>query len=247
MSSGGQTTETITDTPPARPENVPENFWDAEKGAIKTDDLLTSWSEAQAKLNPPELTDAEKAAAETAKTEAATAANKALVESYDIKAPEGFELADEQLTPVKELFGKLGIPKEGAQELIELYATNAAALIPQIEAANEKAWTDLHKEWQGTIEKDSEYGGAKLPETKASIVKVVDQFGSPELQAAFEMTGADKHPAVFKFLAKLSGVLTEGKYLTGAKPNDPPKSLAERMYPNGGNTNLMGKPPAGET
>lgn len=234
--------------PAARPENVPENFWDAEKGAVKTDDLLTAWTEAQAKLNPPEPTAEEKAAAEAAKAEEATAAQKALIESYELKAPEGFELADEQLTPVKTLFAELGVPKDGAQKLIDLYATNAAALATQIEKSNEKAWTDLHTEWQGMLEKDPEYGGAKLPETKASIVKVMDQFGSPELRAAFDLTGADKHPAVFKFLAKLSSVLTEGKYLGDGKPSaGEPKSLAERLYPGGGNTHLMGRPPAGET
>jgi hypothetical protein len=32
-------------SPPVRPENVPEAFWDAEKGAIKTDDLVKSYSD----------------------------------------------------------------------------------------------------------------------------------------------------------------------------------------------------------
>lgn len=237
-----------TPDPAARPENVPENFWDTEKGSVKTEDLLTAWSEANAKLNPPEPTAEEKAAADTARAAEAVAAQAALVESYELKAPEGFELADEQLAPVKSLFAELGVPKDGAQKLIELYATNAAALAKQIESNGEKAWKDLHTEWQGTIDKDPEYGGAKLPETKASIVKVMDQFGTPELRAALDLTGADKHPAVFKFLAKLSGALTEGKYLGDGKPGlQEPKSLAERMYPDGGNKHLMGRPPAGET
>lgn len=239
-------------TPPpesaARPENIPENFWDAEKGAVKTDDLIAAWNEANTKLNPPEPTAEEKTAAETAKAAEAVEARKALSASYEIKAPEGFELVDEQLTPVKELFSELGVPKDGAQKLIDLYASNASALAQQIEAGNAKAWTDLHTEWQGVIDKDPEYGEAKLPETKASITKVMDQFGSPELRQAFDLTGADKHPAVFKFLAKLSGALTEGKYIQGNRPGDPPKDLAERLYPGGGNQKIMGRDaPAGET
>jgi hypothetical protein len=233
--------------PVARPEWAPEAFWDATTGAVKTEDLAKSWAEAQAKLNPSEPTAEEKAALEKTKGEEAVAAQAALRDAYELKAPEGFELADEQLTPVKELFAKLGVPKDGAQELIDLYASNASALATQIEGANAKAWTDLHTEWQGTIDKDPVYGGAKLPETKASIVKVMDQFGSPELKAAFDLTGADKHPAVFKFLAKLSGALNEGQFINGKPANAEPKDLAERLYPNGGNKNFRGVAPAGET
>jgi len=229
-----------------RPEWAPESFWNAETGTVKTEELAKSWAEANAKLNPPEPTPEEKAAAEATRATEATASQAALRDSYEFKAPEGFELAAEQLTPVKELFSSLGVPKDGAQKLIDLYAANASVLSGQIEAANAKAWTDLHTEWQGTIDKDPEYGGAKLPETKSSIVKVMDQFGSPELKQAFELTGADKHPAVFKFLAKISGALTEGKYITGRPADAAPKDLAERLYPGGGNKNFRGMAP-GET
>ena len=37
-------------TPPQRPENVPEKFWDAEKGAVNTDALLQSYSDLSTKL-----------------------------------------------------------------------------------------------------------------------------------------------------------------------------------------------------
>lgn len=240
-------TPTPEPAPAARPENVPEPFWDATTGAVKTDDLIKAWTEANTKLNPPEPTAEEKALAEKTKGEEAIAAQTALRDSYELKAPEGFELADEQLTPVKQLFSELGVPKDGAQKLIDLYASNAAALAKQIDDAGTKAWNDLHTEWQGTIEKDPEYGGAKLPETKSAIVKVMDTFGSPELRAAFDLTGADKNPAVFKFLAKISGALTEGKYFEGRPTGGEPKSLAERLYPGGGNNQLMGRAPTGET
>lgn len=36
---------------PQRPEGVPEQFWDAEKGAVKTDDLVKSYTELRAKMD----------------------------------------------------------------------------------------------------------------------------------------------------------------------------------------------------
>ena len=35
---------------PTRPDNVPEKFWDAEKGSIRTDALLTSYTELEGRL-----------------------------------------------------------------------------------------------------------------------------------------------------------------------------------------------------
>jgi len=41
--------------PPQRPANVPEKFWDAEKGVVKTDDLIASYTELETKQSaaPP--------------------------------------------------------------------------------------------------------------------------------------------------------------------------------------------------
>ncbi len=42
--------DTNTSAPPQRPDNVPEKFWDAEKGAVNTDALLKGYSELSTKL-----------------------------------------------------------------------------------------------------------------------------------------------------------------------------------------------------
>lgn len=41
-------------TPPSRPDNVPEKFWDAQKGVVNTEALLRSYSELERmRSNPP--------------------------------------------------------------------------------------------------------------------------------------------------------------------------------------------------
>lgn len=42
-------TQTNTETP-TRPDNVPEKFWDSEKGEVKLDDVLTSYSNLEQRL-----------------------------------------------------------------------------------------------------------------------------------------------------------------------------------------------------
>lgn len=51
------------DGKPQRPEGVPEQFWDADKGEIRTDSVLKSWRDLRAKVSqgverPPEKPDA---------------------------------------------------------------------------------------------------------------------------------------------------------------------------------------------
>jgi len=41
----------VADAKPQRPDNVPEKFWDAEKGEIRTDEVLKSHSELEKKLS----------------------------------------------------------------------------------------------------------------------------------------------------------------------------------------------------
>lgn len=245
-----------------RPENVPEQFWNAEAGSVNTDALLTAYSDATKPQTRPEtlpenywdpeknqikLDDLIRAAAPKAEptAEEKAAAQQALVEGYgDFTAPEGFEIDPAAMGDAKKLFGELNLDKAGAQRLVDFYAGQAQALAKAVNDGNEKAWSDLHRVWQGEVEKDAEYGGAKLPETRASISKVMDKFGTPELRDALKLTGAENNPQIFKFLAKVSSVLSEGKFLDGGQPPAAAKSLAERLYPNGGNQTIGGSQPS---
>lgn len=54
---------TGADGKPQRPDTIPEQFWDPEKGAVRTDDLAKSWRDLRAKIsrgdqNPPDKPDA---------------------------------------------------------------------------------------------------------------------------------------------------------------------------------------------
>lgn len=59
---------------PVRPDNVPEKFWDAEKGTIRTDELLKSYTELEKKpaaVEKPAVADPAAAAAAAAEPNAA--------------------------------------------------------------------------------------------------------------------------------------------------------------------------------
>lgn len=60
---------------PVKPEGIPEKFWDAEKGVVRTEDLLKSYQELEKKQTTPAATDPTKAAPVTPDPATATQAD----------------------------------------------------------------------------------------------------------------------------------------------------------------------------
>lgn len=50
------TTSTSDNSHPTRPDHIPEKFWDAEKGAVRVDDLAKSYAALESKLGTPPKT-----------------------------------------------------------------------------------------------------------------------------------------------------------------------------------------------
>jgi hypothetical protein len=143
---------------------------------------------------------------------------------------------------VKDVFNDLRINQDGAQKLIDLFASNAQALVREVEESARAEWTATRVEWTKTIESDPEIGGAMLPQTRSNISKSIDRFGTPEVRAQLKLTGADNAPAIVKYLAKMAAVLTEGKFVQGDVPKPAPRTAAQALYPTGPNSGLQGRP-----
>jgi hypothetical protein len=107
---------------PAKPEGVPDKFWDAEKGEIRTDDLLKSYQELEkAKATPPKADDPPKEGTPPTELSDAEKAAQAAVESVGLDfTPFSQEFAEKgELS--EDSFKKLsdkGIPREMVQDFI---------------------------------------------------------------------------------------------------------------------------------
>lgn len=151
--------------------------------------------------------------------------------------PEGFEANEEVMTEAQGVFKELGLPQEGAQKLVDLYAKQALA------AANAPVeyWKQMQKDWQAEIKADKDLGG-KIPEVKATISKAIDLLGSLSVpfREAMDLTGAGNNPAFVRAFYKFSQLLTEGAHVSGDGPSKEgqkapgaqPTSAAKALYPN---------------
>lgn len=95
-------------TPHARPDDIPEQFWDAEKGEVRVPQLVKSWKEATKKFReknePPE--------------------------EYDLQLPEGVEaLGEDDIQDMKDL----GLTNEQAQKFVEYFYRT---VVPEVQGAH---------------------------------------------------------------------------------------------------------------
>lgn len=105
---------------PVKPNDLPDSFWDAEKGLVKVDELITAHNEAEkrAKGLRDKLAKGENLAPKD-------------VAGYELAAPEGFEFTadDEQVVGLlKEIGVKHKLSQEQLQGVLNDFMTGAQAL-----------------------------------------------------------------------------------------------------------------------
>lgn len=183
----------------------------------------TPTTEAQAPVTDP--------AAEAPKEEAAPEAAPEFVPltADNIQFPEGIEVDE----GVRDLF--LDVlndqelsPADRAQALVDLHVQMSQAT----SETSSQAWADLQESWQNEVRNDPDIGGHKLEGHLSNIGKVLDQYGTPELRAVMDQTGAGNNIHVVKFLANLAKDVTEGSYAQGMAAPVSEMSAAERMFPS---------------
>lgn len=148
--------------------------------------------------------------------------------SADFKLPEGAVLQD---SVRDEFLGVLNnkelTPAAQAQALVDLQAK----VSKEASEAGSQAWTDMQTQWQTEVKNDPDVGGAKLDTNLAGIGKLIDTYGSNELRAVMDLTGAGNNVHVVKFLANVAKQLTEGAPVSGGTPTTTEESLASILYP----------------
>jgi hypothetical protein len=132
------------------------------------------------------------------------------------------------MTPFVELVNKYNIPREAVDAMVDL---QTKAMQKNSEAGS-LAWSDMQKQWAGEIAADPELGG-KMWETKhaPAIGQMLDKYGSPDVRAALDLTGAGNNPHVVRMFAKLAAAVTEPGFVPAPAPVDNQSTAESRIYP----------------
>ena len=163
-------------------------------------------------------------------------------ETYaEFKAPEGFEIDKATLDQATPIFKELGLSQEGAQRLVDFYATvskdAAESAYKQFEA--------LQDQWREKVIKDPTLGDGRSnlkPEVQAVIGRAIDSLPpevAKDFREALVLTGAGNNPAFVKAFYTLASMLGEGTLVKGGGPAPTgqvapgaPRSAAQALFPN---------------
>lgn len=180
---------------------------------------------------PPEAvqTPEEKAKAEAEATAKAADDTKATPFKVDeIKLAEGFEVDPTLAGELTEVINEFGIPRSAVAKLLSLQEKTMSAT----SEAGSRLWSETQETWRKEITADPDIGGDKWGKVSASIGQVLDKYGSPEVRAALDMTGAGNNPHIARMMAKIAADLTEPGFVPSGKPANQPQDTASKLYPD---------------
>jgi len=141
---------------------------------------------------------------------------------YDFKMPDGVELDAASADEFKAIAKELNLSKDAAQKVVDLAAKR--------EQARAEAFAKQVEDWANQVQRDPELG---KPETLAAARKVVDTFGDDETKSLLNSTGMGNHPALVRFMVKVSKAISEDKFVAGRDNGEPTKKdPASVLYGN---------------
>jgi hypothetical protein len=151
--------------------------------------------------------------------------DKATAEDYKLEAPkdlpEGFDLDSSRLDKLNEIAKTHKLPKEAAEAVLALAIEQAQA--------QQAALAEASEQWKADVLKDPVLG---KPEAVAAVRRVVSTFGDAELTDMLNSTGMANHPAVVRFVHKVSKVLSEDAFVPSGNRGSttPPRDDAAVFY-----------------
>lgn len=164
---------------------------------------------------------------------------------YDLKLPDGFESAPEQMGKFNELLGKFEQTAGGDHVKFQEFGQQALAFhVAELQrvtdaAARESAqqWETMRDGWRTDFRADPDLGGAKEAQTLAHCATMIEQFGGnaaqrAELRQWLAVTGMGDNPNLIRLLSNVSKVLGEPKPIVPRGPTPMPKSRSSRRYAN---------------
>lgn len=141
---------------------------------------------------------------------------------YDFKTPEGMELDAASTDEFKAIAKELNLSKDAAQKVVDLAVKR--------EQARADAFAKQVEDWANQVQSDPELG---KPETLAAARKVVETFGDDETKSLLNSTGMGNHPALVRFMVKVSKAISEDKFVAGRDNAEPSKKdPASVLYGN---------------
>lgn len=156
-------------------------------------------------------------------------------EKYELTPPEGFTIDETAMGIFDPVFRKLGLTKDGAQEVANAAPAFIEHVTQQVQGAQLQEILDTRKAWADSSLADPEIGGKNLERSKQLAASVFDRYGlKPDgpFRSLLNETGLANHPDMIRVFAKIGNDMREDGFPVGEGAPKPNTSRVERMYPD---------------
>lgn len=150
-----------------------------------------------------------------------------LPEYGEFEWPEGYVSDPGAMAKFVPVARRLGLAKEGAQELARVYAE----LDRERHQAQARFIAKNNDEWLREIQGHPEFGGQNLERTSQGVASMLRRYGTPLLTAQIRQTNVQNWPEMFYFLARVSNAVTEDCSPSGQGGEASAKSTAQLLFP----------------
>ncbi|MGI6076174.1 MAG: hypothetical protein ACOYD9_07405 [Pyramidobacter sp.] len=161
----------------------------------------------------PQRDEPEAEAEHAGETEAEAKQEPAVPEAYTFAMPEGFEVDDVAVEAVTPILKELKCSQEVAQKLADFHFGQIKAFADAQERAREEAIA----QWTKELKTDGEIGGPNLKQNLLYGTRLLQRFGSADLDALLMQSGLDRNPAMVRFLVAVGREFAEDRWADGGK------------------------------
>ena len=158
----------------------------------------------------------------------------AVPEAYELKMPEGQELAEAAAPMVQALFKELGLTQEQAQGVMDKLLEIDAARQPsqeQIQQHYEQQAAALNQSWADECRKLPDLGGDNFSKSLETCAQVMTRFGTPELRDFLTYSALGSNPVFFKFIHSIGSAMSQDVLEHGGSAAKGPRSIEDRLWP----------------
>lgn len=158
--------------------------------------------------------------------------------SYELKFSDGFQVDDALLGEFRTTAAELRLAPEAAQKFAALYEKAVGAIAPAIAAANQAQFSQQQQQWETELQAMPELQGEARERNITYLGRLIDEFGTPEVKAYLNSTGAGNNPAIVRMFLNIGEALMEGEPVTASRPANVSANSGQRrsgasvLYPN---------------
>jgi hypothetical protein len=127
-----------------------------------------------------------------------------LAPGLELTAPEGFEeFSRDALDAFAPIVERNNLPKQDAQELLDLHAAAIVETVETVHSGNLEAFAEIERQWAAEARRDPELCRGGFDANLKSAKSVLRQFAPEGLRDDLKVHGLSNNPRFIKFLTRV--------------------------------------------